>query len=273
MVQNMTNKEKIISIFHINIKGRSPDVSGLNERHDGRAGHWLESQFGIVHNADNKPDLFGYELKNQTTSHKTSFGDWSANEYIFNDPAFSAVFTAKTAVGRRDRFLEIFGKPNIEKGGRFSWSGEPCPKIDKYNKFGQRLIVTANNDIIAEYSYSQDLRPNKDKIVPDILQQENLQLALWYGSTVPNGKRGKCIKDKLEDKFNKNGWFTCKTNKNGVYEKICFGLPMTFDNWITLVKRGIVFFDSGMYQGNKRPYSQWRANNNYWDSLIIETAD
>ncbi|MGR5915634.1 hypothetical protein ACT7CS_01805 [Bacillus pacificus] len=25
-----------------------------------------------------------------------------------------------------------------------------------------------------------------------------------------------------------------------------------------------------MYQGNKRPYSQWRASNSFWDSLIVE---
>ena len=48
---------------------------------------------------------------------------------------------------------------------------------------------------------------------------------------------------------------------------------MTFDNWIKLVGKGIVFFDSGMYQGNARPYSQWRADNGYWNSLITETFD
>ena len=40
-----------------------------------------------------------------------------------------------------------------------------------------------------------------------------------------------------------------------------------------LVIQGIVFFDSGMYEGNPRPYSQWRANNNLWDSLIIESYE
>ena len=48
---------------------------------------------------------------------------------------------------------------------------------------------------------------------------------------------------------------------------------MNYNEWIELVKQGIVFFDSGMYQGNKRPYSQWRANNNFWDSLITETYE
>lgn len=78
----MTAKEQIIELFRKNVKGKSPNVEGKNERHDGRKGHWLEQQFGVTANADNEADLFGYELKNETTS-KTTFGDWSANIYIF----------------------------------------------------------------------------------------------------------------------------------------------------------------------------------------------
>ena len=265
----MTPKEQIIGIFRANVKGKIANVEGLNVRHDGRRGHWLEAQFGIGHNASNNADLFGYELKNQTTS-KTTFGDWSANEYIFNDPKYFSVFSEKTSLKRRNQFLRIFGKPNAEKSNRYSWSGEPCPKINHFNTFGQRLIIAENNDIVAEYSYVHDTRPNKSSIVPDLLKQENLVLARWYGNSTPASKKGKCLKKKVEDKFNDKGWFTCKMDRNGVYNEICFGEPMTFDNWIELVKQGIVFFDSGMYETNKRPYSQWRANNNYWDSLIVE---
>ena len=45
---------------------------------------------------------------------------------------------------------------------------------------------------------------------------------------------------------------------------------MNYDEWLKLVHSGIVFLDSGMHENNKRPYSQWRANNNFWDSLITE---
>lgn len=269
----MSAKQDIIDLFHRNVKGKRPDVTGTNERHDGRRGHWLESQFGVTHNASNEADLFGYELKNQTSSNKTTFGDWSANEYIFDNPAYSSVFVGKTSLERRDVFLRIFGKPNMQKNGRYSWSGEPCPRIDRYNHFGQKLDVTENNDIVAEYCYSKDQRPDKATIVPEVLKQEHLVLALWYGNDVPAGKKGKCLKHKVEDKFNDKGWFTCKMDSTGAYNKICFGEPMTFENWISLVKDGTVFFDSGMYQGNPRPYSQWRANNNYWDSLIVDSED
>lgn len=268
----MAAKEQIIALFRANVKGKRPDTTGRNQRHDGRTGHWLEQQFGIAANGDNSSDLMGYELKNETTS-KTTFGDWSANEYIFNNPDFRDVFVGNSSVSRRDRFLGIFGKPNPLKGGRLSWSGQPCPTIRCYNAFGQKLLITEDKDIIAVYSYRADRRPDKAEIVPTRLQQENLELARWYGASTPAGKHGKCLKKKLEDKFNDKGWFTCKTGGSGRYCKICFGKPMTYDEWIKLVEEGIVFFDSGMYQGNARPYSQWRANNNYWDSLIEETFE
>ena len=80
----MTAKEEIIELFRQNVKGRKCDVTGCNERHDGRFGHWLEHQFGVLSNDYNCADIMGYELKNETTS-KTTFGDWSANVYVFSN--------------------------------------------------------------------------------------------------------------------------------------------------------------------------------------------
>lgn len=116
-------KKEIIRRFNENVRGKKADSSTANSRHDGKDGHWLETQMGVEHNRKTEPDLFGYEMKNQTTS-KTTFGDWSANYYLFKD---------KTSGINRDDFLKIFGKPNADKAGRFSWSGEPCPKIQRVN--------------------------------------------------------------------------------------------------------------------------------------------
>ncbi|MFL8712573.1 LlaMI family restriction endonuclease [Clostridioides sp. GD02377] len=252
----MTDKNKIIELFNKNVKGRTPNVSTKNKRHDGKYGHWLEEQFGIVANGDNAPDLYGYELKNQTTS-KTTFGDWSADYYIYKDSKFTNIFEGRTMVEKRDVFLSIFGQ-NVN--GRYSWSGSPCPKIHGFNDFGQILLIH-NNDIVAYYDYNQDKRPNKASIIPEEFQEKGICLAIWNGDS---------LKKKLEKKFNQNGWFTCKTDSNGVYSEICFGAPMTYENWLELIRQGIVIFDSGMHQKNPRPYSMWRASNSYWDSLIIE---
>lgn len=78
----MKEKEKIVELFRKHVKGKSPDVSSSHINHDGKVGHWLEKQFGISHNASNEADLLGYELKTDTGS-KISFGDWSANRYVF----------------------------------------------------------------------------------------------------------------------------------------------------------------------------------------------
>lgn len=269
-IEHMSNKELLIKIFKENIKGKAPDVSSKNKKHDGKYGHWLEQQFGIQANGDNEADILGYELKNETSSGKTTFGDWSANEYIFKSGSYTHLFEGKNSSEKQDSFCRLFGKPNEKKDGRYSWSGSPIPKINKYNDFGQIMTITEEKDIIIYYSYSRDKRIDKDTIIPSELRFDNIILAKWYGERKPLTAKAKdkTLKSKLENKFNNLGWFTCKKDSSGKYQKICFGAPVNFENWIKLVEIGIVYFDSGMYQGNKRPYSQWRADNSYWDSLI-----
>jgi hypothetical protein len=258
-------KQDIIERFNNNVRDRKPDTSDKNQNHDGKAGHWLERQMGITINNKTEADLFGYEMKNQTTSGKTTFGDWSANYYIFNDGQYflrdPLLKKSKNRQKNRDKFMEIFGTFKTQEN-RYSWSGEVVPKINKFNRFGQKLIVDENKDIIAVYSYKQDTRKDKVDIIPANIQTNDLVLARWENNS---------MKKRVESKFNNKGWFKCLQNNLGLYSAIQFGKPITFESWIDLVAEGVVFFDSGMYQGNNRPYSQWRALNNFWDSLIIET--
>lgn len=243
---------EIIRRFRENVYEKKPDTSLLNQNHDGRAGHWLETQMGISHNAHNEADLFGYEMKNHTTSGKTTFGDWSADYYIFKNNQLNL---------SRTQFIKIFGKPNAQKNGRYSWSGEPIPTIHRPSSWnGSKMLIDEYDTIKIVYNYSQDPRPNKDKIVPTWLQQENLTLASWSKEW---------LQPKFTKKFSQNGWFKCLQDDCGFYRTIVFGEPMNFENWLKLVRSGVVFFDSGMYEGNERNYSQWRANNTYWDSLIV----
>jgi hypothetical protein len=259
-----SNKEKIIKLFNQNVKGKKTDTLKSNQRHDGKKGHWLEQQMGIVANASNSPDIYGYEMKNQTSSGKITFGDWSADEYIFQHGRPKKMHATNQNFNiSKNKFLEIFGKPNEKKNGRLSWSGTPCPTyLNRCTSYGQTLKIDSNNDIVIYYTYSKDSRENKAQTVPKEMQKENLVLAKWYRDS---------IKKKLEDKFNQQGWFTCKMDKQGVYTSIHFGKPMNFESWIGLLEKGIVFFDSGMYYGNSRNYSQWRASTAFWDSLITES--
>lgn len=254
----MNAKQQIIERFDAKVRGKRADLTYFNHAHDGKEGHWLELQMGITPNADNEADLFGYEMKKDTTS-KTTFGDWSPRLAIWKT---SKPDDNYPKLDRDTEFLKYFGKPNLQKEGRLSWSGEPVPTIHGYNNFGQILKVDDRQNILALYSFSEDKRINKAEIVPERLQVNNLVLAKWEENI---------LRSKVENKFNQLGWFKCIKSQEGIYTHIGFGNPFNFESWIKLVREGTVFFDSGMYAGNKRPYSQWRAVNSWWDSLIVET--
>lgn len=248
-------KRSIKDLFRQNVLGKIPDTSAAHKNHRGKSGHWLETQMGIRHNGKNEPDLLGFEMKNETLS-KTTFGDWSASFYIFKSK------NNKNSNLNRSQFLKIFGKPNALKGGRHSWSGDPCPKTGFYNDFGQKLFIDKDSNVIAYYSYSKDLRKNKHIIVPSEYQKENLIIAKWDSDH---------LRTKFEKKFKKFGWFKCFTGSNGKYEHIVFGQPLTFEYFIRQMRIGNVIFDSGMYDGNLRPYSMWRCNNDFWNSLPLDS--
>ncbi|MCP4322623.1 MAG: LlaMI family restriction endonuclease [Alteromonadales bacterium] len=132
----MENKQEIIARFRANVKGKKFDPTGYNQRHDGKEGHWLEVQMGITPNGDNLPDLLGFEMKNQTSSGKTTFGDWSPDLNLWGRN------TSDDAIGRLDKdtqFLPYFGTPNPLKNNRISWSGAVVPKIGEYNAYSHDI--------------------------------------------------------------------------------------------------------------------------------------
>jgi hypothetical protein len=264
-------KNQIKDLFDKNVRGRTPTIEGSKTKHDGHEGHWLQEQFGLKADAKNAPDFKGFELKDSTRS-KTTFGDWPADEYLFfshikcinSEVKAKDCRKCKDSKMSRDTFLETFGTPTESKGGRFSWSGTVFPKVGKTNQFGQIMIVSDNGDVLALYSFEADQRPNKGQIIPEELKSNDVQLAKWNASS---------LQLRLERKFKKLGWFKCLQGKDGhgPYVGIQFGGPIEFPYWIEQVRKGTVFLDSGMYQGNKRPYASWRAMNSIWDGLVEET--
>lgn len=239
--------EAIVRLFERKVKGKAPVVK-KGSIHDGEAGHWLEKRFGIKPNGNNAPDLHGFELKS-ASKQKTTFGDWSADKYIF-DP--------KTGQCSRNDFFRFFGAPNAQ--GRFSWSGSPAPKVGKWNSFGQRLILDDEGSVYAVYRFDRDSREDKSSILPNEMKTGELALAIWESKT---------LKKRVEDKFGNYGWFKCLLDDQGIYDEIVFGAPITFEGWIKDVRLGKIYLDSGMKEDNPRPYSSWRADNRYWDNLIV----
>jgi hypothetical protein len=265
-------KNRIKHTFDKSIRGYEPVLPHGKKEHDGWEGHWLQEQFGLVADAKNAPDLDGFELKDDTGTGVTTFGDWSADEYIFfshakcekDESLATKCLKCNSSKMSRTKFLRTFGSPNIAKQNRHSWSGIVCPKVNKTNQYGQTLTVYPNGTIKAEYDYSKDERPDKDEIVPKEHRIEALALATWHNES---------LKKKLENKFKEHGWFKCiqESKGHGRYVGMVFGGPIEFEDWIEQVRLGHVYFDSGMYEGNSRKYSQWRASNLFWTSLIEET--
>ena len=323
--KNKSQINEIIRIFDENVRHQKPNLENHTDTHDGSAGHWLEHKMGISHNANNKPDLLGFEMKNKTST-KTTFGDWMADYYIYDSRKselsqsdFSRIFGSpwgtKQWSPNRDIFIRIFGKaqpdnkisieldtnkklirklfvtkPNKEPkpqltknnvdsdeinpayfdasylelldidNGRFSWSGQPVPKINSWNEFGQRLRIDADLNIVALYDFNYDKRIDKHQFVDEIFHQQ-IVLAKWNAC---------CLSQKVENKFNQRGWFKCVTNKNGIYTHIVFGCAFNYKQWLEWVKDGDVILDSGMKQFHRKPYQGWRASNKLWNSLLFK---
>lgn len=256
-----SDMQEIIQLFMNNVKGRTYTSTLENVRHSGKEGHWLEKQMNIKPNCSNKPDICGYEMKKNCK--KITFGDYSASEYLHSveKPTINMYNNWDNNKVNIDRikFIQFFGMPNPQKHNRYSWSGHCVPKYGIWNDCGQKLDISDNGDICVYYSYSNDKRENKQIIMPDYMKKDNLLVVVW--------KKEKMEKH-INDKFNNKGFFICK-KKNNVYDKICFGKPFDYNYFLEGIRDHQIIFDSGMYQGNARNYSQFRSyDNKFWENLI-----
>lgn len=196
-------------------------------------------------------------------SKKTTLGDFSASEYMFSGKNkrhhINEInhWTDENKISRTE-FIKMFGNPNPDKNNRYSWSGCCVPRYNIWNSNGQMLSISDTNDIIVYYSYTKDTRERK-KEFPTFIQKDNMVIALWNSDK---------MKQHIDKKFNNKGFFVCKKNGNK-YEKICFGKPFDFVYFIECIKNKKIIFDSGMYVGNTRNYSQFRGST-FWEELIIE---
>lgn len=76
------------------------------------------------------------------------------------------------------------------------------------------------------------------------------------------------MKNHIDNKYNQKGFLFVKRLEINM-KKICFGKPFDFEYFIECVKNNKIIFDSGMYDGNTRNYSQFRGTY-FWKELIVE---
>ena len=254
---NSLEKQDIINLFLKNVKNKEIKVDSYNISHCGKEGHWLEKQMNIKANNKNLPDINGFEMKKETNN-VTTFIDKVPSKKLFMDilikPKDSKI---------KIKFWNMFGsKKQSDKLTIGGW------KINRYDNNGQILVIDKDNNIQVIYDYKQDKRENKEEIVDEFYKSENKILIQWNVED---------IKKTIDNKFNIKGFFICKKgskkdNKDNTYSKICFGKPFSFEQWIEDVKKGQIYYD-----GYSKCFGRWRgcfrANNIYWNSLLIQDEE
>jgi hypothetical protein len=158
----------------------------------------------------------------------------------------------------REEYIKYFGTYKSLKN-RYSWSGSCVPTYGNFNYCGQMLKFNDNLDLCIYYSFENDTREYKNTF-PNFIKSD-ITIAIWEKNK---------LEKHINDKFNKKGFFICKKVLN-TYENICFGKSFDFNYFVDNIKNKNIIFDSGMYQGNSRNYSQFRSTvANFWNILIIE---
>lgn len=253
-------KSIIQDMFDKNIKGKKIEVN--NKKRCGEEGQYLEKLMGLSNNCKNEPDLYGYEMKKYSNKMIT-LGDFSASEYAFSKtqkrPEINKINGDEwnnLSISRVE-FIHFFGTFKEDKN-RYSWSGSCVPKYNEWNDCGQILEINNENDILIYYSYEKDKRTVKENF-PPFLKKDKVLIAIWKSDK---------IEKNVNKKFNINGFYTVKKDKNGVYQDISFGKQFDFHYFIESMKNKKIIFDSGMYEGNSRNYSQFRGGGEkFWKEL------
>ena len=282
--KTLKKRKEIVEIFMKKVYGKKANTKSSNQKHSGKKGHWLEKQMGTKPNGRNNPDLKGYEMKTETSP--ITVGSWDPNYWIFRDEGQFPELIGKKGKDKtaqrkinQNQFLEYFGKPNEDKENRLSWSGTPIPKIDQTNLFGMKAEISNDDSYQIFYSFSKDSREGIESKIPERFQKGKTLIAKWGTSEEKsvrakwNGGRKVSFKEKWNNKWDENGWFICRMDKDGKYNSIVFGRPQKFKFFIDHLKTGEIYFDSGMYYGNSRNYCQWRTPKAFFDNLIVETYD
>jgi len=245
---NSPEKQDIIKLFLSNVKGKEINLNGYNISHCGKEGHWLENQMNIKANQKNLPDINGFEMKKETNN-VTTFIDKVPSKKLFMD-----ILIKPKDTKNKIKFWNMFGsKKQSDELTLGGW------KINKYDNNGQILVIDKDNNIQVIYDYKQDKRENKDTLIDEFYKIETKIIIQWNVED---------IKKTIDNKFNVKGFFICKKGGDNTYNKICFGNPFTFEKWIEDVKKGKIYYD-----GYSKLFGRWRgcfrANNIYWESLLI----
>jgi hypothetical protein len=133
-------------------------------------------------------------------------------------------------------------------------------KLDTFDMNGQCLKIDSTNNINVIYNYEYDKRDDKNERVSLYYKNEKDHIIVTWSKLD--------LKTYINNKWNQRGFFICKTNSEGVYDRICFGGPITFEYWIEQVKQKNIIFDG--YSNITKWRGPFRASNIWWNQHITE---
>ena len=239
------NKMKRRFKFHVFGKG-TKDIP-KNLKGHGKEGHYIEKLFGIAKNCSGNPDYDGFELKFlKPQSGKITFGDWRADEYLFQQKDILKRFNNCDDITKTE-FFKYFG--NSPK----SWSGSNCiPKYNEWHSNGTIMICDTYNNLYFVYSYEKDQRTLDLPIF--LKKQRFIIIAYWSIEKLTRH---------VEDKFNQKGIVMIGKN-NKIYDRILFGFPININRFMECIKSQKIVLDSGMNCRSSRLRQNFRADKNFW---------
>lgn len=236
--------------FTHHVRGKGTKDIPKNLKGNGKEGHFIEKLFGIAKNCSGNPDYDGFELKFlKPQSGKITFGDWRADEYLFQQKDILKRFNNCDDITKND-FFNYFGKsPN---GG--SWSGSSCiPKYNEWHSNGTIMICDDYNNLYFVYSHKKDQRTLD---LPNFLTKQ-LFIVIAYWSIEK-------LKRHVEDKFNQKGIVMIGKNNKKIYDRMLFGYPININRFMECIKLQKIVLDSGMNNRSLRLRQNFRADKNFW---------
>ena len=289
MLTKEESRLKIIENFHLNVLNKIPQESELRSAHKGNLGHWLETNLGGKIDADGNADLNGYECK--VESAKTSWGDWGSPYRIFCDKSYE-IFNRDTAYENMWILVKALGvrRDDPDKGVFYSMSGKHVPKYSNDITDIGLSLVKKNSDILMTYSYSKDLRKDKNRITPDDFKRDDIPIFKWHGTnesfnafkdeviknnlpidvTFEGAKASVSLEERIRRKFGIHGMVIGLKDKSNRFYGLKFLKSITLEDWLTFFDDKNVIYDTGLTTRNRRPYNQWRSSSKFMRTLEEE---
>ena len=133
--------------------------------------------------------------------------------------------------------------------------------LNTFDENGQCLRIDESNNINVVYCFSKDHRQDKNSRVPHFYHGDKEHCIARWNADI--------LEKTINNKFNNKGFYICRKNKEGYYNKISFGAPISFEKWLESFKTKKIYYD-GYSKLTGRWRGCFRASKTWWNNFITE---